>query len=98
MNEERLMKVLLEPHVSEKSATCADKNNQFVFKVLTDATKIEVKQAVEKLFDVEVEGVTVIKVKGKSKRTKFGKGKRNDWKKAYVSLKEGQDINFVGAE
>ncbi len=98
MNEERLLKVLVAPHISEKAAVAADKRNQFVFKVVTDATKQEVKHAVEKLFSVEVEGVQIVNVGGKVKRTSHGVGKRNDWKKAYVSVKAGQEINFVGAE
>ena len=98
MNQERLMKVLLEPHVSEKSTNVAEQANQVVFKVVPDATKDEIKQAVEKMFEVSVEGVQVVNVKGKIKRSKFGAGKRKDWKKAYVSLKAGDDINFLGTE
>jgi len=98
MNQERLMKVLLEPHVSEKSTNVAEQANQVVFKVLPDATKDEIKQAVEKMFEVSVEGVQVVKVKGKVKRSRFGAGKRKDWKKAYISLKAGDDINFLGTE
>jgi large subunit ribosomal protein L23 len=98
MNQERLMKVLLEPHVSEKSTNVAEQANQVVFKVIPDASKDEIKQAVEKMFEVSVEGVQVVNVKGKNKRTRFGKGKRKDWKKAYVSLKAGDDINFLGTE
>ena len=98
MNQERLMKVLLEPHVSEKSTNVAEQANQVVFKVVPDATKEEIKQAVEKLFEVSVEGVQVVNVKGKNKRNRFGSGKRKDWKKAYVSLKAGDDINFIGTE
>ncbi|MBI1425111.1 MAG: 50S ribosomal protein L23 [Gammaproteobacteria bacterium] len=98
MSQERLMKVLLEPHVSEKSTNVAEQANQVVFKVVPDATKDEIKQAVEKLFEVSVEGVQVVNVKGKNKRNRFGNGKRKDWKKAYVSLKAGDDINFIGTE
>ena len=98
MNQERIMKVLLEPHVSEKSTNVAEQANQVVFKVIPDATKDEIKQAVEKMFEVSVEGVQVVKVKGKVKRSRFGVGKRKDWKKAYVSLKAGDDINFLGTE
>jgi large subunit ribosomal protein L23 len=98
MNQERLMKVLLEPHVSEKSTNVAEKANQVVFKVVPDATKEEIKLAVEKMFEVSVEGVQVVNVKGKNKRSRFGNGKRKDWKKAYVSLKAGDDINFLGTE
>jgi len=98
MNQERLMKVLLAPHVSEKSTNVAEIANQVVFKVVSDATKDEIKQAVEKMFEVTVEGVQVVNVKGKNKRSRFGSGKRKDWKKAYVSLKPGDDINFIGNE
>jgi len=98
MNQERLMKVLLEPHIAEKSTNVAEQGNQVVFKVTTDATKSEIKQAVEKLFNVTVEGVQVSNSKGKVKKTRFGLGKRKDWKKAYVRLSAGDDINFLGTE
>jgi large subunit ribosomal protein L23 len=96
MSKERLMKVLLSPIVSEKSALAADKSNQFAFKVVTDATKPEIAQAVELLFDVKVEQVRTVNVKGKQKRFGAMLGKRNNWKKAYVRLQEGQDIDFAG--
>ncbi|WJW75046.1 50S ribosomal protein L23 [Thiohalobacter sp. IOR34] len=98
MNQERLMNVLLAPLVSEKSARLADRNRQFAFKVRTDASKPEIRKAVELLFDVKVTNVQVARMKGKLKR--FGQtiGKRSDWKKAYVTLAEGQDIDFAGAE
>ena len=98
MNQERLMQVILAPVVSEKSTRVADKNQQVVFKVAVDATKPEVKAAVELLFNVEVAGVQVLNVKGKVKR--FGRftGRRNEWKKAYVCLKPGQEIDFAAAE
>jgi len=98
MNQERLMNVLLAPHVSEKSTIAGEKANQMVFKVATDATKTEIKQAVELLFEVKVDDVQVANVKGKTKRSQKGVGRRKDWKKAYIRLQEGQDINFVGAE
>ena len=98
MNPERLMNVLLAPHVTEKSTNAADEANQVVFKVAPDATKAEIRAAVEILFEVNVEGVQVVNVKGKTKRTRTGLGRRKNWKKAYVRLKEGQDINFIGAE
>jgi len=85
----------LAPLVSEKSAGLADESNQFAFKVTTDATKPEISAAVEMLFEVEVEQVRVLNVKGKSKRFGQRMGKRADWKKAYVRLKAGQDINFA---
>lgn len=94
MSKERLMKVLLSPLVSEKSATAADAARQFTFKVTTDATKPEIAKAVELLFDVEVDKVQTINVNGKSKRFGQMQGKRKDWKKAMVRLKEGHDIDF----
>ena len=97
MNEERLLKVLLAPHVSEKSTLAAETNNTVVFKVVKDANKAEIKAAVEKLFEVEVNSVRTVNCKGKTKRHGQSFGKRSDWKKAYVVLKEGQDIDFVGA-
>lgn len=96
--QERLMKVLLEPHISEKSTTVAEQANQVVFKVVPDATKAEIKKAVELLFEVSVEGVQVVNNKGKTKRTNAGRSKRKDWKKAYVRLKAGDEINFLGTE
>lgn len=98
MNQERIFKVLKAPHVSEKASVAADRNNQFVFKVARDATKTEIKAAVEKLWDVKVKDVNTLVVKGKSKRFGRSEGKRSDWKKAYVSLQEGFDIDFLGAE
>ena len=89
--------MILAPHVSEKSALTADLNNQAVFKVAVDATKPEIKKAVEKLFKVEVESVQVLNVKGKVKRNRFGAIKKPSWKKAYVTLKEGQDIDYTVA-
>lgn len=98
MSQERLMKVLLAPLMSEKTARLADRNRQFAFKVAANATKPEIRQAVEMLFNVKVTGVQVANMPGKTKR--FGQtfGKRSDWKKAFVTLAEGNDINFMGAE
>ena len=96
ISEERLLKVLLAPHVSEKSTMAAENANTVVLKVATDATKLEIKEAVKKLFEVEVDSVRTVNVKGKTKRHGASFGKRKDWKKAYVVLKEGQDIDFVG--
>ena len=95
---QRLMQILLAPQVSEKSTFVAEKNNQVVFRVVGDATKPEIKAAVELLFKVEVERVQVANIQGKQKR--FGRtiGRRKDWKKAYVCLKAGQEINFHAAE
>jgi large subunit ribosomal protein L23 len=98
MSQERLMKVLVEPLVSEKSARLADRARQFVFKVVPDASKPEVRQAVELMFDVKVASVQLANVKGKVKRFGNRLGRRADWKKAYVTLQEGHDINFMGAE
>mgnify|MGYP001201296204 FL=1 len=95
MNQERLMQVLLAPQISEKATYVADKHEQVVFRVASDATKPEIKAAVELLFKVEVEAVQVANVKGKVKRFKGATGRRKGWKKAYVSLKPGQEINFV---
>ena len=98
MNQERLMKVLLSPHVSEKTTRLADSNNQVTFKVLPNATKQEVKNAVELLFKVKVTGVQVMNVRGKKRRSGRTIGRRKDWKKAYVTLREGDDIDFLGTE
>jgi len=95
MNQERLMQVLLAPQISEKATYVADRHEQVVFRVVGDATKPEIKAAVELLFKVEVEGVQVANVKGKVKRFKGATGRRKGWKKAFVSLKPGQEINFV---
>jgi large subunit ribosomal protein L23 len=94
MNKERLMKVLLAPVVSEKSAN-AGEASQFVFRVVPGATKPEIKRAVELMFEVNVEQVRVVNVNGKRKRFGVLQGTRNNWKKAYVRLKEGQDIEFA---
>ena len=96
MNKERLMNILLSPVVSEKSAMAADVANQFGFKVATDATKPEIAAAVELMFDVKVEQVRTVNVKGKQKRFGAVMGQRNSWKKAYVRLQEGHDIDFAG--
>jgi large subunit ribosomal protein L23 len=98
MNQERIFQVLLSPHVSEKASIIADSNNQFVFKVARDADKLEVKKAVEQLFDVKVKSVQTINVKGKTKFFGRVRGKRSDWKKAYVSLQPGYDIDLMAAE
>jgi large subunit ribosomal protein L23 len=97
MNQERLLKVILAPVVSEKSTRIADKENQIAFKVLSDATKQEISAAVEMLFKVEVTGVQTLTVKGKTKRNKFGTGRQKSWKKAYVSIKPGQEIDLAAA-
>ena len=94
-NPERLMTVLLAPAISEKATHIADKNEQIVFKVAPNATKPEVKAAVELMFKVQVESVQIANVKGKVKRFGAYTGRRRNWKKAYVSLKPGQEINFA---
>jgi len=96
-NKEKLMKVLLSPRITEKSTLLGDKYNQFVFKVVKSASKPEIKQAVELMFTVEVESVQVCVVKGKKKNFKNKSGSRSDWKKAYVKLKPGFDIDYIGA-
>ncbi|MDD2160561.1 MULTISPECIES: 50S ribosomal protein L23 [unclassified Pseudomonas] len=97
MNQERVFKVLLGPHISEKATLLADKKSQFVFKVAIDATKLEIKKAVESLFSVNVAAVNTVNVLGKTKRTARGLGKRNDWKKAIISLEPGQDLDFASS-
>ncbi len=97
-HQERLMTIIRGPHMSEKSHIAAE-NNQIVLKVSKDATKAEVRQAVELLFEVQVENVTVVNVKGKNKRFGAIRGRRNDWKKAYVRLAEGTEIDtLLGTE
>ena len=98
MSQERLMKILLAPHVSEKSTDVADRNRQFVFKVTGDATKPEIKKAVELMFDVKVAAVQLANMPAKSKRFGQSEGSRSGWKKAYVKLQAGYDIDFMGAE
>lgn len=98
MNQERIYKVLLGPLLSEKTADLGEKENSTAFKVIKDATKPEIKEAVEQLFSVKVENVRVLNVKGKTKRSKYGMGVRSDWKKAYVRLEQGQEIDFEIAE
>ncbi len=98
MNQERLYTVLRGPHISEKSTVIADGAGQVVFQVAPDANKREIKAAVEKLFDVQVKGVRTVNAKGKRKRFGMIRGRRRDWKKAYVTLAEGQDIDFLGGE
>ncbi len=97
-SQERLMKVLLAPQISEKATYVAEKNDQVIFRVATDATKPEIKAAVEMMFKVNVESVQVACVKGKVKRSGRIIGRRNDWKKAYVCLTAGQEINFAASE
>jgi large subunit ribosomal protein L23 len=96
MNNARLYTVILGPHVSEKSTLLSENNNQYTFKVALNATKPEIREAVEKLFNVSVDELQVLRVKGKTKRTARGKiRKKSDWKKAYVRLEAGQEIDFA---
>jgi len=97
MNQERMHQILLSPHVSEKASLLADEQNQHVFKVLSTATKTEVKEAVEGMFKVKVEKVRILNVKGKAKRFGGRLGKRSDLRKAYVTLMTDNDIDFAGA-
>jgi len=94
-NEERLLQVLLAPQISEKATYVADKNEQVIFIVAPDATKPEIKAAVELLFKVQVESVQVANIKGKVKRVGRSMGRRSDVRKAFVCLKPGQEINFA---
>jgi large subunit ribosomal protein L23 len=96
--QDRLTQVLLAPVVSEKSTMVGDKLNQVVFRVASSATKADVKAAVELLFKVDVDSVRVVNVKGKTKRFSRFSGRRSHWKKAYVAVKAGQEINFAAGE
>lgn len=98
MNQERIYKVLLGPLISEKSADLTEQSNQVVFKVARDADKREIKAAVQQLFKVQVEDVRTLNFKGKTRRTRFGIGRQSDWKKAYVRLAPGHEIDFAAAE
>jgi large subunit ribosomal protein L23 len=98
LSNEKLMSVLVGPHLSEKSSRIAERLKQFVFKVRRDADKSDVKRAVELMFDVQVTAVQVVNCMGKAKRFGRSPGHRQDWKKAYVTLAPGQDIDFLGAE
>lgn len=98
MNIERLYKVLLGPHISEKTTIAGEAANAYTFRVLPDATKPEIKAAVERLFEVSVRDVRTMNVKGKVKRTQRGLSRRKSWKKAYVRLAEGHEIDFAPVE
>ena len=96
MNPERIYQVILGPHVSEKSAMMTEENNQYVFKVAIDASKPDIKEAVEAVFKVVVSDLQVLNVKGKTKRSARGRIRRkSDWKKAYVRLEAGHEIDFA---
>lgn len=94
MNQERMYRILLGAHISEKATVVADEANQFAFKVARDATKSEIKEAVETIYKVPVKGVTVLNVKGKVKKSWRGVSRKPNWKKAYVRIEEGHDIDF----
>jgi large subunit ribosomal protein L23 len=98
MNQERIFSVLLAPHVSEKTARASELSNQYAFRVARDATKPEIRKAVEHLFKVKVADVRVLNVKGKRKTNRFGVAQRSDWKKAYVRLEAGQEIDLTVTE
>lgn len=98
MNQERLYTVLVEPHISEKVSILGDAVNQYAFKVAKDATKPEIREAVETLFKVNVEKVTTANVKGKVKRTVRGETRKKNWKKAYVTVAAGQELDFLDIE
>ena len=97
-SQERLLKAVVRPHVSDKTYGLSDSNSTVVFQVARDATKLEIKDSVEQLFEVKVESVNVLNVKGKVRKFGRTQGKTKAWKKAYVKLAEGHDINFVSAE
>ena len=98
LDQERLMTVVLGPHVSEKTTIMADKHNQVVFRVRRDSNKTDIRRAVELLFSVKVEQEQVVNCRGKIKRSGNEWGRRQNWKKAYVTLAEGDDIDFMGPE
>lgn len=95
MNQERVFQILIGPHMSEKAAMAAENGNQYVFRVALDATKNEIKSSVEQLFKVRVDDVRTLRVKGKSKRNRFGVTTKSTWKKAYVRLEQGQEIDLA---
>ena len=98
MNPERWYTVLSEPHISEKVSILGDKASQYAFKVATDATKAEIREAVETLFNVKVEKVTTANVKGKVKRNVRGVSRKKNWKKAYITVAEGQELDYMVAD
>lgn len=98
MNPERIYTVLVEPHISEKVSILGDKANQYAFKVSRDATKAEIREAVETIFNVEVLKVTTANVKGKIKRNVRGITRKKNWKKAYVTVAQGQEIDYMVTE
>jgi large subunit ribosomal protein L23 len=95
MNDAKLYSIIRAPRISEKTARLQEVSNQYVFEVSTEANKLEIKEAVEKIFGVNVRAVNVVNVKGKNKAFKFRMGRRGDWRKAYVTLAEGQSIDVM---
>jgi large subunit ribosomal protein L23 len=98
VNQERLLQVILSPHVTNKAYEASDRTSYVVFKVATNSTKLEIRKAVESLFEVKVDTVNTVKVKGKARRFGRIEGRTKDWKKAYVKLQQGHNINFISAE
>lgn len=98
MNQERLLKIILSPHISEKGTILSEKYNQYVFKVLHSANKQEVKNAIELVFNTKVESVRIVNTKSKVKLFKGIKGKRKAWKKAYVSLEPNEKLDLTGTK
>jgi large subunit ribosomal protein L23 len=98
MNQERLLKIIVSPHISEKATIGAEKHNEYVFQVIDSATKPEVKDAVEHLFNVKVKTVRMMNVRPKTKLFKGVEGKRKSWKKAYVTLLADQKLDMMGAQ
>ena len=98
MNEERIYTVLRAPHISEKVSNLGDDSNQYAFKVASDATKAEVKTAVEQIFGVRVTRVTTANMRGKVKRNRWGAARRKNWKKAYVRVADGQELDYMATE
>ena len=98
MNQERIFTVLREPHISEKVSVLGDVANQYAFKVSVDATKAEIREAIETIFKVSVKNVSTVNVKGKTKKTARGMSRKKNWKKAYVTVAAGQELDYMVAE
>jgi len=98
MNQERIFTVLREPHISEKVSVLGDLANQYAFKVSVDATKAEIREAIETIFKVSVKNVSTVNVKGKTKKTARGMSRKKNWKKAYVTVAQGQELDYMIAE
>lgn len=98
MNQERLYKIVLSSHVSEKATIASEKRNEYVFRVTEDATKPEVKDAIEFLFNAKVKAVRIVKVRAKQKMFRGAEGKRKKWKKAYITLQSDQKLDIIGSQ